>query len=115
MGEREELQIVATFDICPNCGSARRFAWSVAREQIEKGVMGEDIPAGVHEFAGPLVDPRRMSTMLVGTMVPMIYALIDFCLDCGTPYAVRLMRGESPLQAVQGPGQPFGGFPLGGL
>jgi hypothetical protein len=93
-------QIIAEFDKCPACGSTRRFAESVAAEQKEKGLMGQDLPVGVWEFAGPLFDPRMINKMLVGSKVPTIRVTIDACLDCGTIYAVRVERGEVPLRAV---------------
>lgn len=104
---KKKPEIIAEFDKCPVCGSTRRFADSVAAEQKEKGLMGQDLPVGVWEFYGPLFDPRMASKMLVGATVPGIRVTIDACLDCGTIYAIRLTREEISLQAAKGPpGQP---------
>ena len=95
-----EEQIIAEFDKCPVCGGSRRFAESVAKEQREKGLIGEGLKYGIYEMGGPILDPSKVSQMLVGTMIPTVAALIDVCLDCGTIYAVRLERGEVPLRVV---------------
>jgi len=42
---------------------------------------------------GIIVDPNKVPTMLVGAKAPMLLAVLDVCLDCGTVYAVRLERG----------------------
>ena len=106
-------QIIAEFEKCPNCGSTRRLAEEVAVEQREKGMMGKGLKYGLHQLGGPILDPRRVNKMLVGTKIPTVTALLDVCLDCGTIYAVRLERGEVPLGAVVAqppPGQPPPGF-----
>ncbi len=99
--DKQKPRIVAEFVKCPVCGSTKRFADSVAAEERAKGLMGDDVPAGVWEFAGPIFDPRRVDKMLVGSMVPGIRVVTDVCLDCGTMYAVRLIREEFPLQLMK--------------
>jgi len=101
-------RIIAEFDKCPACGSTRRWADEVAKEQIEKGVMDAGLKYGIYQVGGPILDPRRTNKMLVGSKVPVILALLDVCLDCGALYAVRLERGEVPLRAVVA--QPPPGF-----
>lgn len=106
-------QIIAEFDKCPNCGSTSRLAGSVAEEQTEKGLMDKGLKYGIYEVGGPVLDPRKVNQMLVGTKVPTVTALLDVCLGCGTIYAVRLQRGEVSLKAMvaqppPGPGQPPG-------
>jgi hypothetical protein len=102
-------RIIAEFDKCPVCGSTRRWADEVAKEQIEKGVMDKGLKYGIYQMGGPILDPRKVNQMLVGTKVPTVSALLDVCMDCGTIYAVRLERGEVPLRMVVAqppPGQP---------
>lgn len=106
-------QIVAEFDKCPNCGSTRRFAGEVAEEQKEKGAVGEGLKFGLQQVGGPIMDPRKISQTLVGAKVPVVTALLDVCMDCGTIYAVRLERGEVPLRAVVA--QPPKGQPPPGM
>lgn len=106
-------RIIAEFDSCPHCGSTRRLAGEVAQEQVEKGQMDKGLKYGLHQLGGPILDPRKVNQMLVGTKVPTVSALLDVCLDCGTIYAVRLEKGEVPLKAVVAkppPGQPPPGF-----
>lgn len=105
-------RIIAEFDKCPNCGSTRRLAGEVAEEQVEKGLMGQDLKYGLYQMAGPILDPRQVNKMLVGTKVPTVSALVDQCLDCGTIYAVRSERGEVPLKTVVA-APPPGQFPPG--
>jgi hypothetical protein len=88
----------------------------VADEQIEKGVMGKGLKYGIFQMGGPILDPRKVTQMLVGTKIPTASALLDVCMDCGTIYAVRLERGEVSLGAVVSqppPGQPPGFMPPG--
>jgi hypothetical protein len=96
--DKQKPRIIAEFSKCPVCGSTKRFAESIAAEQREKGLMGDDLPAGVWEFAGPIFDPRVVTKMLVGSTVPGIQAVIDICLDCGAVYAIRLIRLELPKE-----------------
>lgn len=93
-------QIIAEFDKCPNCGSTRRFAESVAAEQREKGMLGEGLKFGIYQMSGPILDLRKKNKMLVETKIPNISSLVDVCLDCGNIYAVRLERGEVTLGEV---------------
>lgn len=110
----DKLQVIAEFDKCPGmkdgkpCGSTRRFAGEVAEEQREKGLMGKGLKVGIFQMSGPIADPRKVNQMLVGTKVPIISALLDICMECGTLYAVRLERGDAPLSAImaQPRGQP---------
>ena len=103
-----EQQIIAEFDKCPGCGSTNRLAGSVADEQKAKGLLGEDWKLGIYQMGGVIVDPNKVNQMLVGTKVPVVSALVDVCMDCGMIFAVRLVRGEKSLQAVQMPPLPPG-------
>ena len=99
-------EIMAEFDRCPVCGSTRRFAEEVAKEQVEKGAMEPGLKYGLQQVGGPILDPRKASQMLVGARVPAVFALLDVCLGfpdkpCGCVYAVRLERGEAALQGIQ--------------
>jgi hypothetical protein len=110
----DKQRIIAEFDKCPNCGSTKRYAESVADEQREKGLIGEGLKFGIYQVGGPIFDPRKVNKMLVGSKVPVILALLDVCLDCGALYAVRLERSEVPLRVVVAqppPGQPPGFIP----
>lgn len=106
-------QIVAEFDRCPACGSTRRLAGSVAEEQIEKGQMGTGWKYGLYRMGGPILDPKKVNQLLVGTRIPTVTALLDVCLDCGTVYAVRLERDETSLRAVMSQPPPQQGQPPG--
>ncbi|MFW6125491.1 MAG: hypothetical protein ACOC58_00135 [Chloroflexota bacterium] len=108
---RDRQQIIAKFDKCPSCGSTRRLAGDVADEEREKGRMDPELRYGLYEMGGPIVDPRKANEMLVGSMVPVVRAVVDVCLDCGMVYTITLERGEVPLQAVaMKPGQRPPGF-----
>lgn len=102
-------QIIAEFDKCPNpnCGSTKKLAGDVAAEELKKGHMEEGLKYGLFELGGPILDPRKVNRMLVGTKVPTVSALVDCCTECGMIYAVRIQRGEVPLKVLVGgpPGQ----------
>jgi len=111
-------EVVAEFAHCPNpnCGSTRRFAEEVAKEQREKGAMGEGLKYGLYQIGGPILDPRKVNQMLVETMVPETFALLDVCMDCGCVYAIRLERQERPLGDIIQPlpgAKPPPGFTMG--
>lgn len=100
-------EVIAEFDRCPGyrevegvlqpCGSTRRFAGEVTKEQREKGAIGEGLRYGLYQIGGPILDPRKVNQMLLETMVPVTLALLDVCMDCGCVYAIRLERQEIPL------------------
>jgi len=68
-----------------------------AKEQIKKGLMDKGLKYGISQLGGPILDPRKVIQMLVETMLPETFALLDVCRDCGCVYAVRLERQEVPL------------------
>ena len=98
---KEGPQVIAEFSACPHCGSKRRFVNSIADEQRQKGLFGDDV-VGVFGTSGALLDPKKMSKMVIGTKIPAFDATLDICIDCGTVYAVRLIRSEAMLQVQMG-------------
>ena len=112
LGKQKPVELVAEFNQCPNCGSERRFAKSIADELIEKGLMGKDLNWGLHLIGGPIYDQRKIPTMLVGvSTAPVALASVDVCLDCGTIYAIRLEKGEAVLGTTMGPIQQMPNTP----
>lgn len=111
-----EQQVLASFDKCPVCGSERRLMGELVKEQKEKGKMPEDTQACLQLLSAAAFSPMSAATTLIGEKVPTGTAILDACLDCGTVYAVQLLRGEVRLQIQQMPmqGQQMGpgmGFP----
>ena len=103
---KDELKIIAEFDACPVCGSTDRFAGGVAEKQREKGLVGKGLKFGIYQMAGPIIDPNKITQVLVGTKVPTVSALLDVCMKCGCLYAVRLERGEATLRGTLAPPPP---------
>lgn len=99
---RVKMETVEEIDKCPICGSPNRFAGSVAEEQVKRGVFPEDVKFGLVQPRGKVFDPSRVDKLPIESKVPVIAALFDVCLGypdkpCGCVYAVRLLRGESPV------------------
>lgn len=101
-------EIIATFDKCPNCGSTKRFAGSVAHEENERlGKTDDKMVYGLNQMTGAIMVQARQKGLIHGMKVPLVMAITDICLDCGTLYAVQLQRAEgmAGLPPQQGPQQ----------
>jgi len=92
----EPQGIIARFDTCPNCGSTRRLAGSVAEEENERlGKTDDPIVYGLYQMSGAIIVQSRQKHLIHGMKAPIVIAVTDVCLDCGTLYAVQLQRGEA--------------------
>ena len=89
----EELKFPIEFKECPNCGSTRRIAQTIIDEQIEKGLAGKDT-IGISSVTNSVLwDQRKMLLS-----VPVLTCLEDVCLDCGTKYCIKAMKGQGRAQ-----------------
>lgn len=102
----EELQFPLNFDHCPNCGSTKRLAETVAKQEKEKGKISEDTHVVMVSYQTLVADPRKMILT-----VPIISTFVDICADCGTLYCVHAELGmASPSMPYPKSGvPPFGG------
>jgi len=101
---KEEL--LAQFDCCPKCGDTRRMMETLGNELKEKGMIGDDLPVGLDEIGGPILDPRVADKVLIGGTTSGMFALRDVCLGCGEVYVVRIARKEVILRTGPLPGGP---------
>ena len=102
----EELHFPIDFDKCPVCGSTRRVAEEIMKEEIEKGKIGEGIKAAVTIFQAIITDPRKLQLS-----VPVLITAIDVCADCGTVYCIHAeKRTGTPQHPIRGSGPSLGNF-----
>lgn len=90
-----EHEILATFDKCPNCGSERRLMEELVKEQREQGKIQENTKPCLQMLSSIAAPPQALIAGLVGALHPVGIAITDACMDCGTVYAVQLLRGEA--------------------
>lgn len=101
--------VLAEFDKCPNCGSDRRLLKELAQEAKEKGLVSEDFkPQPLVMATPPLRNPLKPP--IIGMKYSNAIILFDVCLECGTLYAFRILRGL--IEAFPASGQPV--IPPGG-
>ena len=87
-------ELVAQFDQCPNCGGIRRYAETLAEELKQKGFARPDFMYFLQIHQGVVMDKAKEKSVPFGSVLPVLVAFTDACMDCGTVYAVRLERGE---------------------
>ena len=102
------------FDTCPSCGSQARIAETETNEEIEKGNLPEKARTAVMVAQVRIFDPSDKTILLVRREIPIIFAFIDICVDCGTLYAVEVQKGTGIVepQITKGPQSPDQGFPF---
>ena len=115
----EEVRFPLTFDTCPNlimrnskvevCGSKRRVAESIVKEEIEKGRLSKEAQGGTRLTTAILGDPRG-----IAISVPAILISYDICVDCGWEYVTQVNKTTATPQMMPPPkhGTPPG-FPMG--
>ena len=103
MAKKPIMANVKDFDSCPNCGSTNRFAESLYKKQVAKGLVQEKERYGIHEYEGPIVDMNMLQQgrVLIGTKIPCIKVTLDVCKNCGTLYAVRITNWEVRVGEIQ--------------
>ena len=90
------MQLIAEFSQCPNCGSNRRYADSLAGELKRDGFASPDFHYYLLINQGVVRDPTILESAIpFGTTFPVIIVKSDVCMDCGTFYAVRLERDNA--------------------
>ncbi len=105
----EELKFPLKFTKCPICGSTRRLAEELVKQEKEKGKIGLDANAFLFQQQTLIMDPRKVILSF-----PVCITFYDACLDCGTTYCVHaeLMQGAPQMKQppLGGNMRPFG-FP----
>ena len=105
----EELQFPFNFSSCPNCGSTRRIAETVTKEEISKGKIKEGSRTAMFVMKSVVHDPDKATKLLAPQKVIVLLAVADICADCGTMYAINVEKGEGVLDIERPQQPPFGG------
>ena len=101
--EVDNVEFPRVFPECPNCGSQKRLAQSVADELIAEGKANPDLKAWIFNHKCVIVDQSRP-----WLSAPVLMAVFDACYDCGTVYCVNATLGVGmPQMGGQGP-RPIG-------
>jgi hypothetical protein len=92
-----EPGVIAQFDKCPHCGSAKRLGAVILERAKAKGA----VPAAFEWYPmqmqlPPPVDPLKLP--LIGSMVPTAFIFSDFCLGCGRNYVVKIVEASAEIQ-----------------
>jgi len=106
MEDKEELKFPLSFDQCPNCGSERKIAGEILKQEKEKGKISPGVKAFISTSNSVIADMGR--TWL---SAPIISTFYDVCGDCGTYYCIHAELGIATPQLGQQPPQVkgFGG------
>ncbi len=108
-----QFEILGTFDKCRVCGSKRRLMDELVKEQAEEGEIPDNTNPCLQMISAVAANPVTLATALIGATFPTGVAIVDACLDCGTLYAVSLLKGSMKTTA-QMPQQGMPGFPPAG-
>lgn len=107
----EELKFPLNYTKCPVCGSTKRVAETLVKQEQEKGKIRPGVNTFLFMQQTLVMDPSKI---LVS--VPVLLTFYDVCLDCGTVYCVHAELGQGTPQMKQPPPggnmRPFG-FPQG--
>ena len=104
--------VLARFDKCPNCGSERRLMKELVEEMQAIGKTPKVTRPCLQLLSSVAANPAALAKTLVGAKIATGSAILDACMDCGTIYAVELLRGEIQ-QTAEIVGQPLEMPPFG--
>ena len=90
MEEEPQLKFPLEFKECPNCGSTRRVAGTIAEQEKQKGKLAKEVQACIQQLTCIITDPR-----MIALQAPVIIAFMDICADCGTYYCIRAQLGTA--------------------
>ena len=88
----EGIETIARFTECQDCGSTDFMMRRLGKEMVEAGLIDEGMDFGLDEVGGPIVDPRKLTTMLARSIRPGMYALRDVCIGCGRLQTVKIEK-----------------------
>ena len=96
--KQDPLVLPKKFDVCPNCGSGRRFCEEALKGDLTDADAADGKPM---ILSGELLlQPKR-------ALFPIrLMAVMDVCVDCGTLYAVELMKFVGQAHLLEGNGHP---------
>ncbi len=106
-------EVIAEFDKCPVCGSPERFAETLAKEAKEKGHMAPDYEYYTNVIQGPVRQASWENKIPFGATITALWAGTDICMNCGTMYGLKLIKGFAHKPAIPPGGEvPPPGGPL---
>ncbi len=88
------------FGMCPGCGSTKRLAGDAAERAKKKGLFDKDASVVLAELKTSMIDIRRASLALAGSMVVQVRCAYDMCTDCGMLYGYLADESEVPIEQV---------------
>lgn len=101
----EELKFPLEFKECPNCGSTKKVAGTIAEQEKKKGKISKEAQACIQQVTCIITDPR-----MVPLQAPVILIFLDICADCGTVYCIRAQLGVATPKPPPGKGPSMKGF-----
>jgi len=104
-----ELRFPIEFTECPTCGSKRRIAEMVTKEEIEKGNLKPGQRTPIIASRCLIFDPTSLQILVPKKEVLMLSVFLDACADCGTLYCIHIEKGVG----VIGTQPPSGEIPPG--
>ena len=100
--EQPQVEVIARFAKCPDCGSTDFMMRRLGKEMVEQGLLDEGMDVGVHEVGGPIVDPRRQLLSL--SLRPGMFALRDVCIGCGRMVTTKIEKKMTTVGMTTIPG-----------
>ena len=99
----EELKFPLEFTACPVCGSTRKLAEELVKQEQEKGKIGADANPFLFQQQTLIMDPRKVILSF-----PVLISFYDVCLGtddkpCGTVYCVHTELVQGAPQMKQPP------------
>ena len=101
-GDNNQVEVIARFAKCPWCGSTDRMMGRLGNELKEQGLIDENMEVGLAEVGGPIIDPTKVSQMLVASVKPGMFALRDICIGCGREITVKIEKKPVMIGLQQG-------------
>ncbi len=98
MANDNNVEVIARFAKCPDCGSTDFMMQRLAKEMLEKGQLTEGLDIGLVEVGGPIIDPSKVSQLLAVSNRYGMYALRDICIGCGRQITIKI---EKRLMSVR--------------
>ncbi len=90
--QQPQVEMIARFAKCPDCGSTDFMMKRLAKEMVENGQLTEGMDVGIHELGGPIIDPSKTGQMLTQSLRFGMFALRDICIGCGRPVTVKIEK-----------------------
>ena len=94
-----DKEFKATFTRCPNCGSTDRFFEQMAQELKDRGLARPEWNFHYDVRNGVVADQQKMqlNQVPIGSELPGYVIQTDVCMQCGTVYAVELLRLQAKV------------------